>query len=146
MSGADDHTRNDGDDHTHDATATSDAHGHDVFMQPAVVPAPTASADLAVDPMGGYNLHIVTSNWTWKPELVNTDPVANEGHAHIYVDGVKTRVYEPWQHLKLAPGTHTIRVTLNVNKRAEIMADGQLVESTIRVEDPAAPPAPMSHQ
>jgi hypothetical protein len=121
--------------------AASAGHSHEAFVQPAGVPAPTLRLEAVADPLGGVNLHLITTNWTWAPEKVNLDAVANEGHAHLYVnDSLRTRLYGPWHHLKLDPGTHRIRVTLNVNSHADIMADGQIVEAvaTVTVPSPAA--------
>lgn len=75
------------------------------------------------DAKSGFNVE--TTNWTWAPENVNAAALPNQGHAHLYVDGVKVaRLYGPWYHLDgLAPGPHDITVTLNANNHAEYAAD-----------------------
>ena len=49
------------------------------------------------DSVSGFNVQIVPMAFTFAPEKVNTTHVPGEGHAHLYVDGVKLRrVYGPW--------------------------------------------------
>jgi hypothetical protein len=85
-------------------------------------PTPTIEVTVNEDPMVGWNIHITTENFLFTPEKVNQDNIANEGHAHIYVDGFKfSRVYSQWYHLKkLTPGEHTLRITLNSNDHSLI--------------------------
>lgn len=118
------------------ADAPHAGHKHDTFKHPEGTPAPTVELQVMADPMGGYNLQVETTNWTWAPERVNTDAVANEGHGHLYVDGQKVaRLYGPWYNLSgLTPGQHDIRVTLNANNHATYAAaDGHAVEATASV-------------
>ena len=85
------------------------------------------------DPAGGVNVNIMTQGFTFAPESVNLDHVPGEGHAHIYADGVKLgRVYSSWTHVSgLAPGSRTIRVTLNANTHEEYIWNGQTVEAEV---------------
>jgi hypothetical protein len=62
--------------------------------------APIASLNLEKDPTGGFNVHVVTSNFVWRPEQASKKHVAGEGHAHVYLDGRKImRIYSEWFHL-----------------------------------------------
>lgn len=62
--------------------------------------APKATLDLEKDPTGGFNVHVVTSNFVWRPEQASKIHVAGEGHAHVYLDGRKImRIYSEWFHL-----------------------------------------------
>ena len=62
--------------------------------------APKATLDLEKDPTGGFNVHVVTSNFIWRPEQASKEYVAGEGHAHVYLDGRKImRIYSEWFHL-----------------------------------------------
>ncbi|MFT5116786.1 MAG: hypothetical protein ACI9NY_000309 [Kiritimatiellia bacterium] len=85
-------------------------------------PIPTIKVTASEDPMTGWNIHISTENFLFTPEKVNQENTANEGHAHIYIDGFKfSRVYSQWYHLKqLTPGEHTLRITLNSNDHSLI--------------------------
>ena len=105
---------------------------HPVYIQPAGSAEPSLKLTVLVDKKGGFNLHLATENWTWAPEHVNEEVVANEGHAHIYVNGVQVaRHYGPWFLLaNLTPGVHLVHVTLNANDHADY-ADhkGEVIEA-----------------
>lgn len=111
-------------------------HQHERFD----VPAGSAKPEIVIHPMkdskGGYNLHLSTKNFRFAPENVNTGDSANEGHAHIYLNGKKLgRVYGEWFHLTLASGKNEIKISLNTNTHKDIYADGQAVEATIEVDE-----------
>ena len=81
----------------------------------------------------------MTEGWRWTPDNVDGDHVPGEGHAHIYVDGVKIdRVYGPeattWRTLE--PGERQIRVTLNANSHEELTYNGKSVEAVAVVAVP----------
>ena len=62
--------------------------------------APKATLDIQKDPTGGFNVHVVTSNFVWRPEMASMQHVPGEGHAHVYLDGRKImRIYNEWFHL-----------------------------------------------
>lgn len=88
--------------------------------------------DVDVEPDGGVNVHIMTENWRWAPENVNTEHIPGEGHAHVYVDGEKiNRVYGSHYYIKdVEAGERVIRVALNTNEHNEFTVDGTLVEAT----------------
>ena len=61
---------------------------------------PLATLDIKKDPTGGFNVHVVTTNFIWKPEMASMQHVPGEGHAHVYLDGRKImRIYNEWFHL-----------------------------------------------
>lgn len=107
------------------------------------VPAPEAmgvSISLTPDPVDGLNLEILTTGFEWAPEGAGGEHVAGEGHAHVYVDGVKrARAYGPWLHLSgLDPGIRHVRVTLNGNAHGEYTRAGQPVAAEASAEVTAA--------
>ena len=112
---------------------TSEAHGDGGHHASTLEAVTTMSVALNVraDQIPGANVQILTEGFTLAPENVNGDHVEGEGHAHIYVDGVKiSRVYTPWHHLRsLTPGEHEIRVTLNSNSHQEYTIGGTKVEA-----------------
>ena len=62
--------------------------------------APRANLEIKKDPTGGYNVHVVTNNFVWRPEMASMQHVPGEGHAHVYLDGRKImRIYNEWFHL-----------------------------------------------
>lgn len=98
---------------------------------------PTIKVIAQKDMMSGYNIRIKTKNFIWAPSRASTAHRAGEGHAHIYVDGVKIgRVYGEWYHLatanlNLAAGEHLIRVDLNGNDHVPYMVGNKLLEDTV---------------
>ena len=103
----------------------------------------SVSVEATVDSVSGVNVHIQTQGFAFAPDNVNGDNVDGEGHAHVYVDGVKiTRVYDPWVYLgEVEPGEHEIKVSLNVNSHGEYTYNGAKVEATTHI----AVPEPSEH-
>lgn len=126
----------DGHDHgAHVAGADDHADHHDMLLPAGDGPAPTVDLELWPEE-GGWNLHIVTENFRFAPEHANGAHVPGEGHAHVYVDGVKlNRVYGPWYHLSGLPeGAQEVRVTLNANSHQVLSVDGAPVAATVTLE------------
>lgn len=116
--------------------------GHHSSLEiPAGVPIPQVSLTAMPDPMGGWNLHIETENWTFAPERVNDTSLPTEGHAHLYVNGVKlTRLYGHWYYLEgLPPGDHTLTVGLNANGHEALTVQGEPIEASVSITVPAVP-------
>ena len=98
----------------------------------ATVPASDGmSVAIAVhaDAVDGFNVHIMPKGFTFSPERVNEAHVPGEGHAHIYLDGVKLgRVYGPYYHLTgVEAGEHDVKVTLNANSHEGYARAGEPV-------------------
>ncbi len=91
-----------------------------------------------VDDRGGVDVQVMTEGWLWTPDNVDGDHIPGEGHAHIYVDGVKIdRVYGPNYYLEaLEPGERQIRLTLNANSHEELTYNGKSVEAVAVVAVP----------
>lgn len=114
-----------GDRHSHSHSENGHANGgnadgasHQHGGDPIEAAAPmSVSIAAELDPLSGVNVQIIPAGFAFAPQRVNQPHRDGEGHAHIYVDGVKVnRVYTPWVHLDgLAPGAHEIRVELNAN-------------------------------
>ncbi len=89
------------------------------------------------DTKDGYNLHVMTNNYKWTPETVNTKPIQGEGHAHVYVNDVKVaRLYGDWFHVPgtfFKTGENEIKVTLNANDHSEWGKNGKVIESVVTV-------------
>ncbi len=97
---------------------------HTLFDIPAEN-APTVVLTVTPDAAIGYNVHMETTNFTWTPENVNLERVAGEGHAHIYVDGVKIgRFYGPDAHITAGGPGSTFVVYLAANDHSEFAVDG----------------------
>ena len=82
-------------------------------------PTPSMRLHMNADSMDGFNIFLETQNFRFTPESVDTLPVSNEGHAHLYVNGVKVaRMYSPWHHLsskQLREGINRIEVEFSTN-------------------------------
>lgn len=98
---------------------------HKTYLHPTEAPLPTIKLNVTPDTKSGFNLHIETTNWSWAPDRVNSEAKPNEGHGHLYIDGVKIgRLYGAWHHLdSLTPGRHEIKVTLNANDHSDYHAN-----------------------
>lgn len=105
------------------------------------LPIPSLTHLAFPDAMDGYNVQILVQNFTFTPAAINRDVVPNEGHAHIYINGVKVaRVYGNWYHLPSSlfpPGVNALTVTLNANDHSTwATPDGDLIASTVPVIRP----------
>ena len=100
------------------------------------------SMKVTPDAMKGHNLILRTRGFRFAPEHASGKHVTGEGHAHLYVDGVKrTRLYGPAFYLgDLGPGRHTIRVTLNANDHRDYLRGGKALAAQATVTVPAATP------
>ena len=94
----------------------------------------------AASPLSLYVHHMSLGNFTFTPSAINKDPVDNEGHAHLYINGEKiTRVYGNWVHIPsslLVTGPNAVSVTLNGNDHSEWARDGKSISSTVIVIKP----------
>ncbi|WP_298859193.1 hypothetical protein [uncultured Sulfitobacter sp.] len=116
----------------HSATGHSDAgHAmlHDMPLEIDAASAPTIDIMVTKDLMAGYNLHVVADGFRFAPKSASLAHVAGEGHAHIYVNGVKlARLYSDWYHLDTLPkGDVEIEVSLNSNDHRPLALDGTLI-------------------
>jgi len=103
----------------------------------AVADAPTIDLQVYALADGGYNLRIQTSNFTFTPQNIDMAPVIGEGHAHLYVDGVKlARLYGEWHHLPtLPPDAEVLTVSLYANNHQGFAVDGNIISSSVRLAD-----------
>ncbi len=111
----------------------SDEDAHDA--QIAADSQMSVSISLELDAMTGANLTVVPQGFTFAAENVNKPHLPGEGHAHVYVNGVKVgRLYGPSMHLgKMQAGIHEVRVTLNANSHQEYTWNGQAVAATATI-------------
>ena len=129
-------------DHGH---SQSHAHG-DLRNVPDGHAVPTVKLEAARDASDGYNLHLMVENFTFSPARTGQHSAAVEGHAHLYVNGVKIgRVYGTWVHVPaklLKPGHNDIRVSLNDNQHGAWAHEGKAIEAVIGL---AGQPASADH-
>jgi len=65
------------------------------------------------------------------------EPMAGEGHAHLYVDGVKVaRIYGEWYHLETLPDdAQMISVGLYANNHQPLAVDGVEITDTVMIDE-----------
>jgi hypothetical protein len=119
-----------------EAHASSLASKHPEFVVQASDPKPVIMIHSSKDPNGGWNLNFMTENFTFTPEAAGAKEVSGQGHAHLYVDGVKVaRVYGPWFHLNVGSGIHKVKVTLNTNNHKDYVLDSKVIGDEIEISE-----------
>lgn len=130
----------DGHDHSDPAYhgSTDHAEAHDTPLDLALTDVPTLAIEVTRDPMSGYNLHVKVDGFAFAPAAASTSHINGQGHAHVYVNGVKlARLYSPWMHLDVLPaGNVEIAVTLNTNDHRPLATSGAPItaKTTIVIE------------
>lgn len=119
-------------------TQTEATHAHAALDVSTWDETPSVAIKLHEDAMGGYNLEVTPTHFTFAPQHVNGAVVEGEGHAHIYINGTKYgRLYGPWIYLPASAfkkgENNTVRVTLNANNHSDLEVDGKLVEASATV-------------
>ena len=96
---------------------------------------PTLDTAIHADPVGGWNLNVKTSNFTFDAAAAGRGNVEGNGHAHVYVNGMKLgRIYGDWHHIASLPkGRHEISVSLYANDHSGLALDGAKITSTSTV-------------
>ncbi|MBD3665539.1 hypothetical protein [Sulfitobacter aestuariivivens] len=109
---------------------------HDTPIEVDAATAPTLAIDLIRDPKAGYNLHVMVENFEFSPRQASRDHAPGQGHAHVYVNGVKQgRLYGPWVHLDGLPkGTVAVEVTLNSNNHQPLAVNGEPIRAATMLE------------
>ncbi|MCY3833628.1 MAG: hypothetical protein OXG85_11470 [Chloroflexi bacterium] len=99
--------------------------------------APTVDLQVFALADGGYNLQLQTNNFIFTPQNIDMAPVRGEGHAHLYVDGVKlARLYGEWHHLStLPPDAEALAVTLYANNHQAFAVNGEIISDSVRLSD-----------
>jgi len=83
------------------------------------------------DSMKGWNVHVITTNFTFTPEQLDGATVAGDGHVHLYIDGHLIIMLGDWYHIDaLTPGTHTIKVGLFNNDHSAYAVNGNNIEAS----------------
>lgn len=84
---------------------------------------------------------VITTNFILAPLSVSSEAKQGEGHAHIYVDGLKlNRVLDRFYNLgKLEVGEHEISVRLSSNDHKELAVDDVVISDSkvVTVETPS---------
>ena len=128
------------DGHSHEQNTAGDmAHSHDNFLElPGDTPPPGLKITVLKDPVSGWNLRVMATNFRFAPARAGRAHVAGEGHAHVYVNGVKiARLYGEWMHLAQLPaGKARVEVVLNSNDHRPLASDGMVISAEQVVTSP----------
>lgn len=104
--------------------------------------APSAELVITKDPTGGFNVQVLTSRFTWRPDMASMKYVEGEGHAHVYLDGEKImRIYNNWFHLNTfqfatKAGEQLVSIELVGNDHAPYTTEGLPVGAEALVDVP----------
>lgn len=112
--------------HAEEMSDHSSHHSEDTKYEVTAAEAPSVQLMVTEDSVSGWNVHILTENFTFTPENVNGTNILSEGHAHLYVDGEKVaRVYGNYFHYpENFDGSKEFMVTLNANDHSEYAVNG----------------------
>ncbi len=118
-------------------SAGNNSHAHGMIEIDPALPLPEVTMKVLEDEKGGYNIQIITKNFTLTPDKINQAPIANEGHAHLFVNGEKvTRLYGGWYYLsddELLSGDNMVEVTLNANDHSDWGLNGQHISDMVKM-------------
>ena len=111
------------------------AHSHGMLAVDEWPVKPAITSTIQKDPVGGWNLNLQTENFTYNAAAAGLENKQGEGHAHIYVNGVKlARIYGDWFHIGALPKGHNmIAVTLNANDHSSLTHNGNMLEHKLTV-------------
>ena len=102
-------------------------------------PAPELSLSWKTPPKkNGATVQLDTRNFTFLRAKDDAVHLPNEGHAHVYLNGLKLgRLYEKTYVVgPLSPGSYALSVALNSNRHRPYLNEGAIVESTLVFEIP----------
>lgn len=122
----------DGDEHGADE---DDSHSHDDGEALEVnAGAPVPSVDIALtetEEPGIFDLAVTLTNFTITPDNVDGDPIDNEGHMHLYVDGERVgRFFDVDYQVTIPEGEHLVEVELSSNNHLAYALDGEPIRGS----------------
>jgi hypothetical protein len=111
-------------------------HGHGMMAIPDGQPVPSVQLIVHEDSMQGWNLELQVENFQFAPEHLDQPSTTTEGHAHLYVNGIKVaRLYSNWYHLsELPPGVNEVTVSLNTNGHETLTFNNQPIQDTVTID------------
>ncbi len=122
----------------HEAGEDDDAehdHGATTIDVDTSKPIPEVAITLdETDEPGVFDMTISLADFTVTPENVDGDPVDNEGHLHLLLDGEKVeRFYDLERQVNVPEGDHLVEVELNANNHLAYSIDGVPIRTGITV-------------
>ena len=118
--------------------ADGDHGNHDAPLEVVGGAVPRVEIMVMPDPVSGFNLNVMTTDFTFAPRAAGMVHVEGEGHAHVYIDGTKlSRLYGEWMHIASLPsGEVEVEVTLNSNDHRTLSVGGKPISAKAMVTVP----------
>ena len=115
-----------------------DSHSHDegaVLEVNADAPIPLVDIALTeTDDPGLFDLAVTLTNFTITPDNLDGDPVDNEGHLHLYLDGERVgRFFDVDYQVEIPEGEHLVEVELSSNSHLAYALDGEPIRASATV-------------
>lgn len=110
---------------------------HDMSQGVEEVLSPTISfASSPTVNTAGFDINLALNNFTFVRAADDATHVPNEGHAHVYLNGLKLgRLYETQYKLgALLPGDYVLRVALNTHDHRPYVANASPVEVVLEFQ------------
>lgn len=119
--------------------ADKQIHQHKALEIPAGVPIPGIAMNVARDPIDGINVLLSIENYLMNSPLdPREDSVVLQGHAHVFVNGVKKqRLYGNALHIPadwLKKGVNQVAVSLNSHEHENWTIDGKSIVGSVFVD------------
>ena len=135
---------------SHDDDSNSHAHDHgdDGIEVDASLPIPALDIELTeTATLGTFVVEVSLENFTITPDNIDADPIDNEGHLHLYLDGDRvTRFTDLEIEIEVPDGEHLVEVELSANNHSAYLLNGEPIRAGATVtgsgEAPEPEPAP----
>jgi hypothetical protein len=109
---------------------------HPRYEVPAGEAVPSVMLHASKDLNGGWNIHLMTENFTFTPENSGNQDVPAEGHAHLFLNGKKiARVYGNWFHASIPKGKNKLKVNLTTNSHKDYYSNGKPIEHEVEIDE-----------
>ena len=92
---------------------------------------------------GTFVVAVSLENFTITPENIDADPIDNEGHMHLYLDGERvTRFTDLEIEVEVPDGEHLVEVELSANNHSPYTVAGEPIRAGQTVTGSGAAPEP----
>ena len=130
-----------GDEASHSDDDDEHSHGEEVLEVDADAPIPSVEIALSpTDDPGLFDLDVTVVNFTITPDNLDGEPIDNEGHLHLYLDGERIeRFFELNHQVEVPAGEHLVEVELSSNSHLPYAVDGAPIRGGATVAGPSEP-------
>ena len=101
----------------------------------ADAPIPGVEIELTESDVAGvFDLAVTLTNFTITDENLDGEPIDNEGHLHLYLDGTRVeRFFDVTHQVAIPQGDHLVEVELSSNSHAPYAVDGVPIRAAASV-------------